>query len=89
MVGSDKRHDRERRAMALVIEEGIEATHVTPAPPSATEKPAGGSAEFWWSGRGPWQSSLLSLAFLYTVLAVALNAHLFTYGFDLGVYSEA
>ena len=87
--GQGKRHDRERRAMALVIEEGIEATHVTPAPPSATQKPAGGSAEFWWSGRWALAVIIVVTGLLYTVLAVALNAHLFTYGFDLGVYYEA
>ena len=43
----------------------------------------------WWAGRWPLALILVVTGFCYTVLAFALNAHLQTYGFDLGVYYEA
>lgn len=43
----------------------------------------------WWLGRWPLGVILVVAGFCYTVLAFALNAHLQTYGFDLGVYYEA
>jgi uncharacterized membrane protein len=43
----------------------------------------------WWFGRWPLALILVGTGLFYTVLAFALNAHLQTYGFDLGVYYEA
>ncbi len=43
----------------------------------------------WWSRRFPLAVILGATGLLYTVLALAENAHLLTYGFDLGVYYEA
>ena len=43
----------------------------------------------WWLDRWPLMVVLAVTGLAYTVLAFALNAHLQTYGFDLGVYYEA
>jgi uncharacterized membrane protein len=43
----------------------------------------------WWSYRRPLAVMVAATGLLYTALALAQNAHLFSYAFDLGVYYEA
>lgn len=43
----------------------------------------------WWAYRWPLAALLVLTGLLYGTLAFALNGHLRTYGFDLGIYYEA
>lgn len=63
--------------------------HYTARPCETDAQPFIHRAGRWCSYRRPLISLVVITGTLYTLLALAQNAHLFSYGFDLGVYYEA